>query len=437
MLEAEQGLIGCVLIDNDALYKVYDRLRPEMFRTEFCQDCYREMLSLYDKGESINLMSLAQRMESNKYDQDTVLTALQPCLLNSATSVVISSYADTIIRDFKSRSVRELFMRLPLMPKDIDSSIAEAMARLEELQTNQEVKSKSIFQIVKENRDNYFKEDVQNERLKTGLDILDDCIWSLDGGDITVVAARPSVGKSALVTQIIGNIANQGKRVGYFNLEMSESQVYERFIARLSKIGLTRIKRAINFLGGEEEQFKTGNDELSKLDIIISTGSKKVSEIRAESRHQNFDVIIIDYLQLIKADRFYTNRASEVGDISKSIKALAMELNVPIILLSQLNRLSEQKDTKEPTMSELRESGDIEQDASNIILIWNLTESRKYKGIKADKNRQGEPKKWGAKFVGDRMEFIESDLPFDQFLADAKKKDGGDGFSAIKDSPFD
>ena len=132
----------------------------------------------------------------------------------------------------------------------------------------------------------------------------------------------------------------------------------------MSEIGLTRVRRAKAFLGGEKEAFDKANETLSGYSITISTGAKSVSEIRAECRHQRYDVIVIDYLQLIKADRRFGNRASEVGDISKAIKALAMELHVPIIVLSQLNRISEMRETKEPTMAELRESGDVEQDAS-------------------------------------------------------------------------
>ena len=178
---------------------------------------------------------------------------------------------------------------------------------------------------------------------------------------------------------------------------------------------------------------------MSEYDVIISTGSKTVGEIRAESRHQRFDVIIIDYLQLIKSDRRFANRASEVGDISKSVKALATELNVPIILLSQLNRASETKDTKEPTMSELRESGDIEQDASNIILLWNVSESRKYKGLKVEKQRQGENMKEGLKFYGEHMRFEERMEDFGKFLSNVKRIEKGDGFKIFdgEETPFD
>ena len=134
------------------------------------------------------------------------------------------------------------------------------------------------------------------------------------------------------------------------------------------------------------------------------------------------DCIIIDYLQLIRADRHYTNRASEVGDISKAIKALAMELNCPIIVLSQLNRLSEGRGNKEPTMAELRESGDIEQDASVIILLWNLDEAdRSKKGLKVEKNRQGEQTKFCLEFLGDAMCFKETDAAWMEFTKQRMK----------------
>ena len=171
-------------------------------------------------------------------------------------------------------------------------------------------------------------------------------------------------------------MAANGKRVGFYNLEMQEKQVYERFVVAQSGIGLTRLRRAKKFLGDEEERFKKANKTLLERDnIVITTGSKSMSEIRSESRHMGYDVIIIDYLQLLKPDKSYWgNRYAEVGAISKAIKSLAMELNIPIIALSQLNRVSEARETKEPTMAELREAGDIEQDASVIILLWNVSQ---------------------------------------------------------------
>lgn len=439
MNEAESGVIGCVLIENSSIYEVYNILKPEMFLSEFCKDCFSEMLAMYDRGEPINVVSLSQILENHKWDKEYISSELKDCAMSAPVSGMIKSYANAVIQDYKARTVKELFQRVSLKPGDIDATISEVLIRLEGLQTSQKIKSKSLKTIVKENRGNYFNEKVGVDGVKTGFYKLDDCIGNLEGGDVTVVGARPAIGKSAFVTQMIGQMASKGNRVGCFNLEMNESQVYERFVARMAELSLLRIRRATSFLGGEKEAFEKANEEMSEYDVIISTGSKTVSEIRAESRHQRFDVIIIDYLQLIKSDRRFANRASEVGDISKAVKALATELNVPIILLSQLNRVSETKDTKEPTMSELRESGDIEQDASNIILLWNVSESRKYKGLKVEKQRQGENMKEGLKFDGEHMRFEERMEDFEKFLSNVKKIEKGDGFKNLEDeeTPFD
>lgn len=440
MNAAEQGVIGCVLIDNNSLYDVYNKLKPEMFASEFAQDCYAEMLSMYDRGENINVLSLAQALESRKLDPDDIRVCLKECISSAPTSVMIKSYADSVIKMWRSRTAKEMFHHVSFAPKDIDNTISEVLARFEELQGNKDVRSKSLKQIVKENKGNYFNEHVGENLAKTGFYKLDDCLGGLEGGDVTVIGARPGVGKSAIVTQIIGNMAKKGHRVGYFNLEMNESQVYERFVARLAELSLTRVRRAKSFLGGEEEAFNKANEEMSGYDVVISTGSKSISEVRAESRHQRFNVIIIDYLQLVKADRHYANRASEVGDISKAIKALASELHVPVIILSQLNRVSELKETKEPTMAELRESGDIEQDASNIFLLWNVSEkTSKYKGLKVAKQRQGETMKEGLEFDGEHMSFRERQEPFDKFLAMVRSIDKGSGFKELGDddeTPF-
>ena len=439
MNEAEQGVIGCVLIDNNSLYDVYNKLKPEMFSSEFTHDCYAEMLAMYDRGENINALSLAQALENHKWDLVDINSYLNECIFSTPTSVMIKSYADSVIKMWRSRVAKELFNHISFAPKDIDNTISEVLARFEELQGNKEVRSKSLKQIVAENKENYFNEHVGENLVKTGFYKLDDCLGGLEGGDVTVIGARPGVGKSAIVTQIIGQMAKKGYRVGYFNLEMNESQVYERFVSRLAELSLTRVRRAKSFLGGEEESFNRANDEMCDYDVIISTGSKSTSEVRTESSHQRFDVIIIDYLQLIKADRRYSNRASEVGDISKAVKALATELHVPIILLSQLNRVSEHNETKEPTMAELRESGDIEQDASNIILMWNVSErNRSYKGLKVEKQRQGETMKEGLKFDGDHMRFEERQESFDKFLSFVKNMDKGTDFTEVDESetPF-
>ena len=213
---------------------------------------------------------------------------------------------------------------------------------------------------------------------------------------------------------------------------MQNKQMYERFIVSESGIGLTRLRRAVRFLGDEEERFDKANETLEKAEniVITSAGSKSVGEIRSESKHMDYDIIIIDYLQLLKAESTYRgNRTAEVGEISRAIKNLAMELNIPIIALSQLNRASVGREDKEPTMSELREAGSIEQDASVIILLWNLDEKDSTKkGCKIEKNRQGQNGKVVMRFNGDYMRFEETE----EDVQTAKEWK-----SADSDNPFD
>lgn len=421
MTEAELGIIGSILTTPESINDVYDIIQPEMFSDDMGCECFRAMLAMYDTGRQINIVGLAGELENSRIDKSHFMVLFKNAVVGAQSSAYIKSYADELIKEYQSRKIKALFSRLSLLPKDIQNTMGEIMSTIELLTEKKETTYKTMKQIVEEYRSNYFT-DREHLGVRTGFYNLDELLGGLEGGDVTVIGARPAVGKSAFVVQMILQMASRNYRVGYFNLEMSDSQVLERTIANTASMQLTRIRRAKSFLGDEEERFNRACDVLSNFGIVVHSGSKSVAQIRKESRHMNYDVIVIDYLQLIKADRKYANRASEVGDISKAIKSLAMELKIPIVLLSQLNRTSEHKETREPTMAELRESGDIEQDASNIILLWNLSETNdSFKGLKVDKNRQGERGKIGLKFVGDNMRFEEQLETFEQFLNKIKQ----------------
>lgn len=439
MNDAELLVIGSILIEPQSINKIYNMIRPEMFSEEIGQTCYREMLYMYDNGQDISIVGLTNRMDNGRIDMDYFKELIKQSMTAVISPAYIKSYAEEIVRQYQSSKVKEIISRVSVRPKDIQNSIAEMLVALEHLTEHKESTCKYLKTIVAENRSNYFVEK-QEVGVKTGFYKLDDLIGALEPGDVTVIGARPAVGKSALVAQIVLQIAGKGKRIGYFNLEMSESQIFERMVSQTAPLSLTRVRRAKKFLGDEEQLYNNASDKLTEYDVVISSGGKSISQVRQESRHANFDVIIIDYLQLVKADRKYGNRASEVGDISKAIKSLAMELKIPIILLSQLNRASEGRDTKEPSMSELRESGDIEQDASNIILLWNLSnEYKSYKGLKIEKNRQGELGKIGMKFIGDNMKFVEAQEDFEKFEYKVKslEKKKNDFTNCNDDCPFE
>ena len=408
---AESAVIGSLLMNQESIADVYSILEPQMFTDELFGKVYHEYQKAYDNHYDLSFSDIEQKLRSDSFPSDIIVDQLKDCLSNTITSVFIKRDADVIVNDYKAHRLDKFLNSIKVSPTNLKEQIRALQEELEVLQDKRQEKSKTLAEIAKENKGNYFKEREVNP-LYLGFDKLDELLGGLEGGDMIVIGARPAVGKSALVTQITSNLARQGKRIGFYNLEMQNKQVYERFVVSESGIGLTRLRRAIRFLGDEEERFNKANETLEKAEnIVITSGSaKSVSDIRSESRHMDYDIIIIDYMQLLKAEATYRgNRAAEVGEISRSIKNLAMELNIPIIALSQLNRVSEMKETKEPTMAELREAGNIEQDASVIMLMWNLdTNDRTKKGCKVEKNRQGNTGKVVMRFNGDLMKFEET-----------------------------
>ncbi len=419
-LLAEQNVIGSLLLDPESIGKIQG-LEPDMFASELYGRMYLEFLRGYENGYQVNAVVLAAKI--SEYPADVVQREIRTCLEKTLTSVEVESYADIVIREYRAAQLDRILQSVKPDPENVDEQTGELINDLEALLDGRESQAKTLAEITRENKDRYFKDDAA-QRTYIGFSKLDDLLGGLEGGDMIVIGARPGVGKSAFVTQITTDLARSGKRVGFYNLEMQEKQVYERFVVAESGIGLTRLRRAVRFLGDEEERFRRANEVLEKEDrIIITTGSKAMSEIRNESRHMGYDVIIIDYLQLLRADKTYRgNRYAEVGAISRAIKALAMELNIPIIALSQLNRVSENREGKEPTMAELREAGDIEQDASVILLMWNMSKDSSRKGIKIEKQRQGRTGKIVLRFNGDLMRFEETEeTPRDDWQEDEEE----------------
>lgn len=406
---AEQNVIATLLVDNGHIEEICEMLHPEMFSNRALALCYTEFLNGFNNNYSVDVAMLEHKLQSTEIPLEIIINELRECLTSNWTNSGIKENAQIIIDDYKASAVRELVKKIEISSEKIDTQINGLLQSLEALKAGETNKSKTIAQIARENKDLYFKE-LTIPKLYLGFQKLDDLLCGLEGGDVIVIGARPAVGKSAFVTQIASYMSVSGKRVGFYNLEMKEKQIYERFIASTSGIGLTRLRRATRFLGDEKDKFFSANETIEKLDnLIITSGSKTAREIKIESKHMGYDVLIIDYLQLIKPESGYKgNRYAEVGEISRTIKSIAMDLNIPVILLSQLNRVSTLKTNGEPTMAELRESGDIEQDASVIILLWNLDNLGIKKGCKIEKDRQGNKGSVVLRFDGALMKFVET-----------------------------
>ena len=425
-IEAEQNIIGSLLTRPECLSEIINIITPEMFGNEVLRRVYTEIVKGYENGQEIDLPIIYERVpDDNHFPLEVVKGEVISALQKTFTSATVKSFAILLSDEYRAKQLNDLIGTVRCQAKTVNDDIDRMMVALESLRCKPEGKMKTLAQITEENKDNYFIDDGK-PKIMTGLPKLDEILGGFDGGDLIIIGARPAVGKSAFASQLALYFAEKlHLKVGYFNLEMQEKQIYERFVAAKSGIEITRIRRATRYLEGEKEAFDSANDYLMNVkDIVISTGSKRISDIKSECKGQNFGVIVIDYMQLVKSDGSYRgNRYAEVGQISHSVKALAMEMNIPIIALCQLNRAVEGRENKEPSMSDLRESGDFEQDASTILLLWNTdADDRSKKCIKVEKQRQGKNGRVNLDFDGNRMKFMEEAV------------DGT--FRKVQDSPF-
>lgn len=407
MLEAEHNLIGALLIDPQITSDLM--IKGEMFESELCGRIYTEIVKAIDSGVEPTPTYLTQKVMSDEYPEEVVREQIKECVLGSSTSVLYKTDEKTIYDDYVARTLTKTLQHTEITSANVYEVVGALSERLSSI-TDGQTTSKTTSEISQVYQDSYFKKR-SKPLMKTGFNFLDEVIGGLEGGDVIVIGARPAVGKSAFGVQMAIQIVEEGFKVQLFNLEMTEKQVYERMVSYWSGIPQLRLRTAEQYRNYEEElMFKGAVEKLNTMNnLLISTGSRSVAQIRKEVRKAKPDLLIIDYLQLLKTDSAYKgNRYAEVGAISHALKAIAIDMQIPVIILTQLNRTSE--GSKEPTMAEIRESGDVEQDASIIILLWNKDKDDKtQKGCKIEKNRGGELGKLELVFNGSRMRFEDSD----------------------------
>lgn len=405
-IEAEESLISCLMSSPERIEEVYTMLSPEMFESPVLSRSYYEYRNAFDEHRELSIIGLHQLLATEFPDYE-ITDAITRCATMGAMGFQIKDYAEVIVKHYKKTCVDAILNRLQIKEADVENQIDQMIAELESLRGGAISEGSTIAQITEEYKDKYFNG--ENESVKfLGVEEIDKLTGGFQGGDLVILAGRPASGKSSLALQWAEMFANQGLKVGYYNLEMQKQAVYERLIAGKSGIEVVRMRKATRFCNEEEEQYKFAVEELSKQDrIVIFTGAKSAADIRKDQREYKFDLIIVDYLQLmVPSSRYQGNRAAEVSQISRDLKDIAMSYDVPLLALSQLNRASESRKDKEPMMADIRESGAIEQDASIIFMLWNSDENdRSQKGFKTEKSRAGQCGRVDLVFNGSRMRF--------------------------------
>ena len=383
-LEAEQSVIGSMIMDKEAIVIAIEMLLQEDFYYQQYGLLFQSMVELYNAGEPVDLVTLQAKLKAmNVPEEISSLEFVRDLITAVPTSANVKSYAQIV----KDKSVLRALIRVT---EDIENKCYSGQGELEDILADTE---KNIFHLLQNRGVREFvpiKEIVLNalEKIEqasktqgnvtgipTGFMDLDYKRSGLQNSDFILVAARPSMGKTALVLNIAQYVAfHENLATAIFSLEMSKEQLVNRLFSLESRVD-AQILRSGNLNDSDWEKLIEGADVIGKSHLIIDdTPGISISELRSKCRKYKLEhdlkLIIIDYLQLMTGSGRTDSRQQEISDISRSLKGLARELNVPVIALSQLSRAVEQRPDHRPMLSDLRESGAIEQDADVVMFIY-------------------------------------------------------------------
>lgn len=396
-IEAEQSFLGCLLIDKDAIIKVADIVTENDFYKEGHKIIYETIKELYGRREPIDILSLTNRLEER--GQLEIIggrTYLAQLSNAAATAAHVVHYAHIIQRKATLRRLISAAGEIMEMgyneEEDVEKMLDESEQKL--FRVSQKY-LKNIFLPIDnllteafDRIDELHRESGKLRGLTTGFSDLDGLLAGLQKSDLIILAARPSIGKTSLALDIARQTAVKNKaNVGIFSLEMSKEQLVDRMLCAQAGVSLWKMRTGKLSDREEDNDFArigTAMGQLSEAPIYIDdSANTSIMEIRTKARRlqveKGLDLLIIDYLQLMEGrGKYGDNRVQEVAEITRGLKGIARELNIPVMALSQLSRIVEQSKPAIPKLSHLRESGSIEQDADVVMFIYRKTADRGY-----------------------------------------------------------
>lgn len=387
-IEAEKSLLGSLMLDKEAITKVADLLHSEDFYKRNHQYIYQVMEDLFIRGEPIDLISVSSKLKERNQLENIGGTAYLTELINTVpTASHVMTYAKIVQKKRILRDLIEAGGEISLMgykeEEESDELLDSAERRIFSITQKNLTQSflplKPYLEEAFERIDRISKQKGTLRGTSTGFKGLDSILSGLQNSDLVILAARPSMGKSSLALDIAKNVALKEKKpVGIFSLEMSKDQLIDRLISSESNIDSWRIRQGMLSSEGEQNDFaciQHALGTLSEAPIFIDDASScSVLQMRAMARRlqasHGLGLIIVDYLQLIEPNNKIMSSVQQITEISRQLKGLARELNIPVLALSQLSRAVESRTPKIPRLSDLRDSGSIEQDADVVLFIY-------------------------------------------------------------------
>lgn len=433
-IDAEKSLLGAVLIDEETLADISEHISEKDFYEKRHSIIYGAMMRLYEKHKPVDLLTLTDELKRKK-ELDTIGGSVYLSNLTNfvPTAANAEAYAEIIAQKAVRRRLIKASGEISEMSYDEGSSTDELIGKAEaELFSVSDQSLKQDLVSIESILDESFEriEELHRNKgdirgIKTGYRDLDNMTAGLQRSDLIVLAARPAMGKTTLVTNLAYNVATIAKQsVLFFSLEMSKEQLVDRMLADASGVDAWNIRTG-NLTDDDFSKLSEAMGELSEAPIFIDdTPGMSVLEMRTKARramHEHpLGLIVIDYLQLMQGtNRDGGNRVQEVSEISRGLKLIARELNVPVIALSQLSRSVESRSPQIPQLADLRDSGSIEQDADIVMFIYREayynpeTERENITDLLIAKHRNGPTGKIELYFHPERLRFMSLDRKHD------------------------
>ncbi|MDR2531348.1 MAG: replicative DNA helicase [Oscillospiraceae bacterium] len=431
-LDAEQAVLGSILLDSKLITEVTDKLNPQSFHVGLHSEIFGVMMQMFVTGQPIDIITVMENtVRQGAFDNQADAKLYLAKLMESAISPSsIESYATIIAEKYMVRQLmfasNEIFDLASSGTEEPQSLLDFAETKIYNIRSEKDITGlmpikSTVLEKVKElseiaaNPETYYK-----KYTSTSFERLDKMIFGLAPADLIVVAGRPGMGKTTFAVNIAVNVSKKyrNKKIAVFTFEMSREQLVERILASEARVETDRmVKGDIDRNGWKK--ISEATEFLSTLEIYIDdTPSVSVGEMKAKLRRmKDVGVVVIDYLQLMSTGGKHTNRVAEVGEITRSLKIMAKELGVPVILASQLSRDVEKRSgDKRPIASDLRDSGTIEQDADIVIMLYRESFYNKETEFpnKCEciivKNRRGETGTFDLNFEGEYYSFTSAEF---------------------------
>lgn len=382
-IEAEEAVIGSLVVDPDAIFKIATFLVPEDFFDETNQVIYQACLSVHQRNEVVDQITVAHElMRQNRLEQIGGAAYLSHLISITPTPLYVEHYARIVSNAAAMRRLIAAAGQIAAIGyeagADVESTLNKAIDILFQVGSKG---APTNLVLVRDILSKYFEEvgqpplgGKQIPHILTGFAGLDGLLGGLQRSDLVILAARPAVGKTSLALNIVRNAAIEQKAcVAFFSLEMSRDTIVQRLLSSEARVDSKDVRLG-HFTEREERRIMDASGVLSEAPIYIDDSpQERVADIGSKARRlhreRNIDLIVIDYLQLMRGDGKNEPRVQEIGNITRSLKGLARELNVPVLTVSQLSRAVEWRASHKPQLFDLRESGSIEQDADVVFFI--------------------------------------------------------------------